>query len=98
MKYIRTPQFREDCDILSRTVPNIYDLLRTSFPLVDQALNGDSSLYQHFRIKKMQGHTNIWEGHIRIDICFTFHFEIDEEREKNCIFRRIGSHQIYNNP
>jgi hypothetical protein len=53
MKYRRTPQFHEDCEELSRSVPEIYDLLDENFPLLDQALNGDSDLFRHFRIKKM---------------------------------------------
>jgi len=98
MKYHRTPQFRDDCEELSRSVPDIYDLLAENFPLLDQALTGDGDLYQYFRIKKMQGHADIWEGHLKINICFTFHYEDDHQSEKVCVFRRIGTHNIYNNP
>lgn len=49
MKFRRTPQFLEDCENFSESFPGIYDLLDENFPLVVQALNGDSNLYQHFR-------------------------------------------------
>ena len=98
MKYRRTPQFHEDYEELSRSVPEIYDLLDENFPLLDRALNGDSDLYRHFRIKKMQGYSDIWEGHLKNNICFTFHYENKYQSEKVCVFRRIGTHDIYNSP
>lgn len=51
------------------------------------------------RIRKMGGHADIWEGHVTLDYVFTFHFETEPETgETICVFRRIGTHDIYRNP
>jgi mRNA-degrading endonuclease RelE of RelBE toxin-antitoxin system len=50
-----------------------------------------------FSVKKMKGHEDIWEAHVTMRIVFTFEWgEIDGER--GVIFRRIGGHDIYENP
>jgi mRNA-degrading endonuclease YafQ of YafQ-DinJ toxin-antitoxin module len=51
------------------------------------------------RIRKMQGHPGIWEGHVTLEIVFTFHVEQDADTgETIFVFRNIGSHEIYRRP
>lgn len=51
------------------------------------------------RIRKMQGHPNIWEGHITQQYVFTFHIEQDPESgELIYVFRQIGTHKICRRP
>jgi len=51
------------------------------------------------RIRKMQGHANIWEGHVTLQYVFTFHIEDDHETgERVYVFRSIGTHEIYRTP
>lgn len=51
------------------------------------------------RIRKMQGHPDIWEGHVTLQYVFTFHIEQDAETgEIIYIFRNIGTHDIYRRP
>ena len=95
MLFIRTKQFKKD----------FYDLeeqdqifVKEAFPEVSEALQGDVEMFQRFRIKQMRGYPGIWEGHIKHNLCFTFHYDYGESGEKNCFFRRVGTHGIYNNP
>ncbi len=51
------------------------------------------------RIRKMQGHSDIWEGHITMQYVFTFHTTTDPESgEIVYVFRNIGTHDIYRRP
>lgn len=51
------------------------------------------------RIRKMQGHPGIWEGHVTLETVFTFHIEEDPDSEEAVfVFRNIGSHDIYRRP
>jgi len=51
------------------------------------------------RIRKMQGHPTIWEGHVTREYVFTFHIEQDPDaREAIFVFRSIGTHEIYRSP
>ncbi|MBK9093866.1 MAG: hypothetical protein WAW03_02575 [Anaerolineae bacterium] len=51
------------------------------------------------RIRKMQGHSDIWEGHITLQYVFTFHIEQDPQTgELIYVFRNIGTHDIYRRP
>jgi hypothetical protein len=51
------------------------------------------------RIRRMQGHPGIWEGHVTLQHVFTFHIEQDSETgETVYVFRNIGSHDIYRRP
>jgi mRNA-degrading endonuclease YafQ of YafQ-DinJ toxin-antitoxin module len=96
MKFSRTPQFREDYDSLENSDrKNVDDAL----PNIAKALAGDVQLFTHFRIKRMQGHKKIWEGHVKGDnLCFTFHYGQTDAKEKVCFFRRVGTHKIYKKP
>lgn len=50
-------------------------------------------------IKPMRGWKGVWEGHISEGYVFTFHRENDPETgEIIIVFRKIGKHDIYNNP
>lgn len=50
-------------------------------------------------IRKMQGHPDIWEGHISLQYVFTFHIEQDPHTgELIYVFRNIGTHEIYRCP
>jgi hypothetical protein len=51
------------------------------------------------RIRKMQGHPDIWEGHITQQYVFTFHMEHDPQTDELIyVFRNIGTHEIYRRP
>lgn len=51
------------------------------------------------RIRKMQGHADIWEGHITLQDVFTFHIEHDPDTgEIIYVFRNIGTHGVYRRP
>ena len=64
---------------------------------VHDALSGDVEKYRKHRIKTMEGWPGIWEGHIKQNIVFTFE-KNSKDGETIIFFRRIGSHDIYNNP
>ncbi|MBN1637927.1 MAG: hypothetical protein JW866_03100 [Ignavibacteriales bacterium] len=94
MRFTRTKQFKKDLNELEkRDKENI----KEAFPDVKKALQGDVELFNYFRIKRMRGYPDIWEGHIKDNLCFTFHYDYDENGEKNCFFRRVGTHNIYIN-
>ena len=91
MRYRRSESFRKD---LEQLPANIRDSVKTKFELFKQ-----DTRHPSLRIKKMQGHDHIWEGHISMAIVFTFHEETDEESQETIIvFRRIGKHDVYKNP
>ena len=91
MKYRRVESFRTDFEQLPK---QIQETVKQKFELFKQ-----DPRHPSLRIKKMQGHDDIWEGHITLKIVFTFQESIDEEtQETTIIFRRIGSHGIYDSP
>jgi len=95
MKFRRTPKFNEDFKNLT---PQEQEDVKAAFPNVVSALQGNAVLFRKHRIKQMQGHEDIWEGHVKINLCFTFHYDKTEDGEKVCFFRRVGTHDIYNRP
>ena len=95
MKFARTQQFNDD---LNKLEESDKIAVRNAFNDVVSALEGDAGLRHHHRIKKMWGTQDIWEGHVKQNLCFTFHFANNPEGEKVCFFRRIGTHNIYNKP
>ena len=95
MKFKRTPKFKEDFDGLG---DRLQQVVRESRSFIEAALQGNTELYQQHRIKRMKGHRDIWEGHLKLNLVFTMHFEVDDSGEKVCVFRRIGTHGIYDNP
>jgi mRNA-degrading endonuclease YafQ of YafQ-DinJ toxin-antitoxin module len=95
MKFRRTPQFRDDFNRLSDAEK---EDVNKAFNNVVLALQGDVDLFRHHRIKTMEGWPGIWEGHVKQNLCFTFHYEYTDDGEKVYFFRRIGTHGIYNSP
>lgn len=95
MKFRRTPQFEEDFNSLEESARKD---VKKAFPGVRDALQGNSELFRHYRIKKMKGWSEIWEGHVKLNLCFTFHYDYNDNDEKICFFRRIGTHDIYKSP
>lgn len=95
MKFRRTPQFHEDFDDLEEDEKRE---VKEAFPYLMLALQGNVELFQKFRIKQMQGHNNVWEGHVKINLCFTFHYDETDDGEKICFFRRVGMHKIHKKP
>jgi mRNA-degrading endonuclease YafQ of YafQ-DinJ toxin-antitoxin module len=76
MKFRRTQQFRGDFDgLLESNKKEVEE----AFPYVVLALQGNDEYHRKYRIKRMEGHPNIWEGHVKINLCFTFHHETDED-------------------
>ena len=91
MKYRRAESFRADFEQLPK---QIQETTRQKFELFKQ-----DSRHPSLRIKKMQGHDDIWEGHITLKIVFTFQETVDEDTQETVIiFRRIGYHDIYDSP
>jgi mRNA-degrading endonuclease YafQ of YafQ-DinJ toxin-antitoxin module len=95
MKFRRTPKFSDDFDGLPK---NDQDAVKEAYINVSLALQGNNEFHRKYRIKKMEGHPMVWEGHIKINLCFTFHKETDSNGEEIVFFRRVGTHQIYNKP
>ena len=95
MKFRRTRQFDEDFE---RLTSQEKQEVKVAFQNVKLALQGNVELFQKHRIKPMQGHKTIWEGHVKINLCFTFHYDKTENGEKVCFFRRVGTHDIYQRP
>jgi len=90
MKYRRTKSFSRDF----ASLPNYIQLqVKEKFELFKTDL-----FHPSLRVKKMQGETDIWEGHITMDYVFTFHWDETEEGAPIIVFRRIGSHSIYKAP
>lgn len=95
MKFRRTPQFKEDYNNLSEADRIAVD---NAFNNVSLALQGNNQLQKYFSIHKMEGWHDIWEGHVKRNLCFTFNFTRNDTGEKICFFRRIGTHDIYDAP
>ena len=91
MKYRRTKRFHDCYDELPDAVK---EKTKKAFLLFK-----DNPNHPSLRIKKMEGHKDIWEGHVDIHYCFTLHYEKDEDADETiCVFRVIGTHKIYDNP
>ena len=53
----------------------------------------DNPAHPSLVVKKIQGHTDIWEGRIDNQYRFTFHYEKDLESDTTiCVFRNIDNH------
>ena len=95
MRLSRTPKFFEDYDELSCKEQGYVD---EAYPFVYKALHGNQEYRSKYRLKRMEGHPKIWEGHVKDNLVFTFEFEKDSSGNKTCFFRRVGTHDIYKNP
>lgn len=71
---------------------------RRAFQLFRQSAQ-NPPFHPSLRIRKMQGHSDIWEGHITMQYVFTFHIEKEPKTDETIyVFRTIGTHDIYRNP
>ncbi len=95
MIFRRTPQFKDDFELLEE---NQKTAVKEAFPRFQKAIQGESRERNEFRIRKMVGWPGIYEAHIKQNICFTFEIIKEEGKEDILFFRRIGTHDIYNNP
>jgi mRNA-degrading endonuclease YafQ of YafQ-DinJ toxin-antitoxin module len=94
MKFIRLASFKDDFETLPL---QIQEQAKEKFKLFVQ--NPTFPFHPSLRIKKMKGLEDIWEGHVTGAYVFTFTQEHDEETgELIFLFRRIGTHSIYDNP
>ena len=74
------------------------DRTRQAFLLFQEGAQ-NPPFHPSLRIRKMQGHPDIWEGHVTRQVVFTFHIEQDlDSGETIFVFRNIGSHEIYRRP
>lgn len=66
--------------------------------LVDD-LREDSGFRKSLRVKKMQGHDDIWEITWAADGRATFHYGTSwKAGEPHIVWRRIGTHKIFTRP
>ncbi len=94
MRYRRTKTFKKCFESLPE---DIKKATRESFKLFQA--NPTPPYHPSLRIKPMKGYKGMFEGHITLSYVFTFHKETDSKTgETIVVFRRIGKHEIYNNP
>ena len=94
MEFRRTRKFREQYHALPT---EIKEVVKARFSLLIQ--NPQYPYPPALKMKPMQGHASIWEGHITPGYVFTFHRDRDEEGNVyRIVFRKIGRHDIYRNP
>jgi mRNA-degrading endonuclease RelE of RelBE toxin-antitoxin system len=94
MKFVRLASFRDD---FQKLPSHIQEQAKEKFRLFSE--NPTPPFHPSLRIKKMQGYEGIWEGHVTRGYVFTFEQNRDRATgEVVFLFRRIGTHEIYNNP
>lgn len=77
---------------------DIKERTRRAFELFQEGA-ASPPFHPSLRIRKMQGHSNIWEGHVTLQYVFTFHIEQDPATSETMfVFRNIGTHEIYRQP
>lgn len=77
---------------------HVKEKARRAFQLFQEGA-ADPPFHPSLRIRKMQGHPKIWEGHVTREYVFTFHIEHDPNTaEMIFVFRNIGTHAIYRSP
>jgi|GEM_PF-3484542 len=96
MKFIFTPRFSKDYK--KSLSPSERRDVKNSKKTIQLALEGNTEYFKMHRIKMMEGHPYIWEGHVKENLCFTFHYGKTELGEKTVFFRRVGTQKIYENP
>jgi mRNA-degrading endonuclease YafQ of YafQ-DinJ toxin-antitoxin module len=93
-KFKLTPKYRRDYSKLSKANQDaVYNAKET----IMRALQGDVECFNKHKLQEMEGHPGIWEGHVKINLVFTYHYDF-EAGEKVYYFRRVGTHKIYKNP
>jgi len=91
VKFRKSSTFKED---FGKLPASIQKRTREKFGQFKEDMRHPS-----LRIKKMKGYGDIWEGHITDQYVFTFEFGIDPDTgESLVIFRRIGTHSVYEKP
>ena len=85
MRLYLTDSSKRDYKRLPRTIQKILD---KQLLILVQDIKHPS-----LRVKKMKGHEYIWEGSITKKFRFTFQIE-----GSVCIIRRVGTHDILENP
>lgn len=95
MKFRPTKSFWDAYALL----PNaIKDRAREAFRRFQEGAS-TPPFHPSLRIRKMQGHPDIWEGHVTLQYVFTFHIESDPDTaEIIYVFRNIGTHEVYRRP
>ena len=94
MKFRFTPKYSDDYLQLGQKEKNaVFNAKDT----IAKALQGDLECRSKHRLQKMEGRSGIWEGHVKIDLVFTYHFQYENDI-KICYFRRVGTHDIYKSP
>ena len=96
MIFRRTPQFK--IDYRYDLDDSLQEETDKSFPDVVKAFMGDTELRRRFKFHPLKGRDEIFAGHIKHNLCFTYHIEHSKDGEKIIFFRRIGTHNIYKNP
>ena len=82
----------------ARLPAQVKDRARQAFLLFQEGAQ-NPPFHPSLRVRKMQGHPDIWEGHVSREIVFTFHIERDPDTgEAIYVFRNIGRHDIYRRP
>lgn len=89
MKFSRSSRFKKDFQDLD---PVLQKLVKEKFDIFKATPDHPS-----FKVKPMVGFKGIYERHITDRLVFTFE-KYPKEDEIVYLFRRIGSHKVYNNP
>jgi len=82
----------------ARLPESVREKARQAFRLF-QAGAASPPFHPSLRVRKMEGHQGIWEGHVTLQYVFTFHIEDDAETGDTVyVFRNVGTHDIYRRP
>jgi mRNA-degrading endonuclease YafQ of YafQ-DinJ toxin-antitoxin module len=95
MKYHRTPEFNENYKELDNKQKQE---VQKSFPDLKKAFEGDTIMRTYFDLHPLNGWPDIYAGHLKYNLVFTYHYDVDSNGEKVVFFRKIGTHGIYKNP
>lgn len=91
MKYRRTDRFKR---AFERLPENIRRKAVAAFRLFQ-----DNPSHPSLQIEKLAAQRDIWSGRVGQQYRFTFHYERDPETgERICVFRVIGTHEVYRKP
>lgn len=95
MQFHRTPEFTECRKLLNDKQKQE---INKSFPELKKAFEGNKELRSKYDLHPLKKFKGIYGGHLKYDLVFTFHYDISQDGEKIIFFRRIGTHNIYDNP
>jgi mRNA-degrading endonuclease YafQ of YafQ-DinJ toxin-antitoxin module len=95
MKFQPTEPFWKD---YARLPDRVRRKAREAFQLFRQGADSPP-FHPSLRIRKMEGHAGVWEGHVTRQYVFTFHMETDADTgEPVYVFRSLGTHEAYRRP